>query len=101
VSTLCNQEAGQVLNWGLNGLRKSLRNSKLKIFSGLARFLITTRVETLMPHIETCRDTSEHGALQTGAPAVPDQRSAPIRSAMETKRCAAAVGFHCYFCHFF
>jgi hypothetical protein len=40
--TLCNQETGQALVWDLSNLKKRLRNSTLKIFAVLARFLITT-----------------------------------------------------------
>jgi hypothetical protein len=48
---------------------------------GLARFLIATSVETLLPHIETWRNAFEHMGLQTGAPADPDHGSAPVQGA--------------------
>lgn len=53
----------------LRVLKKRFHNSGLKIFSGLARFLNTTQVETLTQRIQSSRIAPVHGDQAAKAPA--------------------------------
>jgi hypothetical protein len=68
VSTLCNQEAGQIAGAFLRLIKKRLYNSGLKKFTGLARFLNTTQVETLTPRVPDRRIAPVYGPCAVRAP---------------------------------